>query len=64
MNPLVLVPPTLGYPLILFLAKQETSMGCMLGQVAEPDQKERAIYYLTKNFISCEVNYITIEKTC
>ena len=37
LNPLILVPPMLGYPLILYLAVQETSMGCMLGQLAEPD---------------------------
>ena len=43
LNPPVLVPLTLGYPLILYLAIQETSMGYMLGQVAEPNQKERAI---------------------
>ena len=39
-------------------------MGCMLGELAKPDQKERVIYYLSKKFTSCEVNYITIEKTC
>ena len=39
-------------------------MGCMLGQSAEPDQKERVIYYLSKKFTSCEINYIVIEKTC
>ena len=31
LNPLILVPPTLGHPLILYLAVQEASMGCMLG---------------------------------
>ena len=39
-------------------------MGCMIGQLAEPDQKERAIYYLSKKFTPCEINYIAIEKTC
>ena len=52
------------YPLILYLAVQETSMGCMLGQLAEPDRKERAIYYLSKKFTNCEINYIAIKKTC
>ena len=47
LNPPILVPPTPGYPLILYLAVQETSMGYMLGQVFEPDQRERAIYYLS-----------------
>ena len=31
LNPHVLVPLTPRYPLILYLAVQETSMGCMLG---------------------------------
>ena len=35
----------------------------MLGQLNEPDQKEKAIYYLSKKFTSCEINYIDIEKT-
>ena len=60
----VLVPSTSGYPLILYLAVQETSMCCMLSQSAEPDQKERGVYYLSKKFTSCEINYIAIEKTC
>ena len=37
LNPPVLVPPTPGYPLILYLVVQETFMGYMLGQVVEPD---------------------------
>ena len=36
----------------------------MLGQLNEPDQKEKVIYYLSKKFTNCEINYITIEKTC
>ena len=36
----------------------------MLGQLIEPDQKEKTIYYLSKKFTSCEINYIAIEKTC
>jgi len=55
---------TLGYPLTLYLAVQETTIGYMLGQSAEPDHKEREIYYLSKKFTSCEINYIAIEKTC
>ena len=39
-------------------------MGCMLGQLTEPDQKENTIYCLSKKFTSYEINYITIEKTC
>ena len=39
LNHPVLVPSTPGYPLILYLVVQETSVGCMLGQSAESDQK-------------------------
>ena len=63
LNPLILVPSTLGHLLILYLAMQEASMGCMLVQLIEPDQKEKVIYYLSKKFTSCEINYIAIEKT-
>ena len=64
LKPPILVPPMLGYPLILYLAVQDNSMGCMLGQLNELDQKEKAIYYLSKKFTNCEINYFTIEKTC
>jgi len=64
LNPPILIPLTPGHSLILYLAMQEASMGCMLGQLNEPNQKEKVIYYLSKKFTSCEINYITIEKTC
>ena len=64
LNPPILVPSTPGNSLILYLEVQETSMGCMLGQLNETDQKEKAVYYLSKKFTSCEINYITNEKTC
>ena len=37
LNPPILIPPTPRYSLILYLAVQKTSIGCMLGQVAKPD---------------------------
>ena len=64
LSPPILVPLMLGYLLILYLVVQKTPMGCMLGQVAEPDQKEKVIYYLSKKFTSYEINYIAIEKMC
>ena len=39
-------------------------MGCMLGQLNESDQKEKAIYYLIMKFTSYEINYIAIKKAC
>ena len=53
-----------GHLLILYLAVQETSIGCMLGQLMNPIKRKKAIYYLSKKFTSCEINYIAIEKTC
>jgi len=60
----ILVPLTPDHPLILYIAVQEAPMGYMLSQLNELDQKEKVIYYLSKKFTSCEINYITIEKTC
>ena len=39
-------------------------MGFMLGQLTKPDKKEKAIYYLSKKFTSCEINYVAIERMC
>ncbi|XP_006574063.1 uncharacterized protein LOC114414954 [Glycine soja] len=39
-------------------------MGCVLGQHDESGKRERAIYYLSKKFIACEMNYSLLERTC
>uniref|UniRef100_A0A2N9HCS7 Uncharacterized protein n=1 Tax=Fagus sylvatica TaxID=28930 RepID=A0A2N9HCS7_FAGSY len=64
LNPPILVPPTPGRPLILYLTVQEASMGCMLGQQDETGKKEQAIYYLSKKFTESETRYLLVEKTC
>jgi len=64
MNPPVLVPPVPGRPLILYMTVLDESMGCMLGQLGESGKRERAIYYLSKKFTTCEMNYILLERTC
>uniref|UniRef100_A0A2N9IKL0 Uncharacterized protein n=1 Tax=Fagus sylvatica TaxID=28930 RepID=A0A2N9IKL0_FAGSY len=64
LNPPILVPPTPGRPLILYLTVQEASMGCMLGQQDETGKKEQAIYYLSKKFTEPETRYLLVEKTC
>ena len=64
MNPPLLVPPTPGRPLILYLTVLHGSMGAMLGQHDDTGRKEQAIYYLSKKFNDCESRYIAIEKTC
>ena len=54
LSPPILVPPTPGRPLILYLTVQEAFMGCMLGQQDETRKKEHAIYYLSKKFTEPE----------
>uniref|UniRef100_A0A2N9HFP0 Uncharacterized protein n=1 Tax=Fagus sylvatica TaxID=28930 RepID=A0A2N9HFP0_FAGSY len=58
LNPPILVPPTPGCPLILYLTVQEASMGCMLGQQDETGRKEQAIYYLSKKFTEPETSLL------
>nr|KYP59537.1 hypothetical protein KK1_014973 [Cajanus cajan] len=60
----MLMPPIEGKPLILYLMILEDSMGCMLGQLNETSNQERAIYYLSKKFTDYDARYSPLEKTC
>ena len=64
LNPPILVPPTPGRPLLMYLSVMEASMSCVLGQHDETGRKERAIYYLSKKFTDYETRYTVLEKTC
>jgi len=64
MNPPVLMPPVPGRPLILYMTILEESMGCMLGQHDESGKRERVVYYLSKKFTTCEMNYSLLERIC
>ena len=64
MNPYVLMPPVPERPLILYMMILDESMGCMLGQHDESGKRERAVYYLSKKFTACEMNYSLLERTC
>jgi hypothetical protein len=64
LNPPILVPPTPGRPLRMYLSVMEVSMSCVLGQHDETGRKERAIYYLSKKFTDYETRYTVLEKTC
>jgi len=64
MNPLVLMPSVPGRPLILYMTILDESMGCMLGQHDESEKREHAVYYLSKKFTACEMNYSLLERTC
>ena len=63
MNPPVLMPPVLGRPLILYMIVLDEPMGCMLGQHDESGKRERVVYYLSKMFTACEMNYSLVERT-
>ena len=62
-EPLILMPPTKGRPLIMYLTVLDNSMGCVLGQHDESGRKEHAIYYLRKKFTDRETRYTLLEKT-
>ncbi|KAG9458357.1 hypothetical protein H6P81_002865 [Aristolochia fimbriata] len=63
MKPPVLMAPTSGKPLLLYIAAQEKSLGALLAQ--NDDQgKERPLYFLSRTMVGAELNYSPIEKTC
>ncbi|KAL5165130.1 Gypsy retrotransposon integrase-like protein 1 [Glycine soja] len=59
-NPPVLMPPVTGRPLFLYMTVLDESMGCH----DDSGKKEQAIYYLSKKFTACEMNYSMLERTC
>ena len=63
LSPPVLVPPTPGRPLLLYLSVSDIALGCMLAQL-DDSGKKRAIYYLSKRMLEYECKYITIERLC
>ena len=42
----------------------DESMGNVLGQHDESGKKERPVYYLSKKFTTCEMNYSLLKRTC
>ena len=63
-EPLILMPPVEGRPLIMYLTVSKNSMVCVLGKHDESGRKEHAIYYLRKKHTDCETRYSLFEKTC
>ena len=63
LSPPVLVPPTPGRPLLLYLSVLDITLGCMLAQL-DDSGKERAIYYLSKRMMEYECKYLMIERLC
>ncbi|KAL0374253.1 UNVERIFIED_CONTAM: Transposon Tf2-12 polyprotein [Sesamum radiatum] len=63
LNPPVLGAPTLGKPLILYIAAQERSIGALMAQENE-EGKEKALYYLSRTLTENELKYSPVEKVC
>ena len=62
-NPPILGAPMAWKPLILYIATQECSLGALIAQENE-ENKESALYYLSRTLTGPKVNYSLIEKTC
>ena len=60
LSPLVLVSPTPGRPLLLYLSVSNIVLRCILAQL-DDSGKERAIYYLSKRILDYEIRYVMIE---
>nr|CAN68299.1 hypothetical protein VITISV_009905 [Vitis vinifera] len=63
LSPLVLVSPTPGRPLLLYLSVSNIVLRCILAQL-DDSGKERAIYYLSKRMLDYETIYVMIERFC
>lgn len=63
-EPIILIPPVPGRPLIMYFTVLEGSIGCVLDQQDETGRKEHDIYYPSKKFTDCESRYSMLEKTC
>ena len=60
LSPPILVPTTLGHPLLLYFSVSDIALGCMLALLDDLGKK-RAIYYLSKMMIDYETRYVMIE---
>ncbi|KAL6342892.1 hypothetical protein AAG906_016911 [Vitis piasezkii] len=63
LSPSVLVPPTSGHPLLLYLSILDMTLGCMLARL-DDSGKKRVIYYLSKRILEYEMRYVMIERLC
>ena len=63
LSPFVLLLPTLGCPLLLYLLISDMVLGCMLAQF-DDSGNERAIYYMSKRMLEYEMKYVMIEHLC
>ncbi|KAH9310050.1 hypothetical protein KI387_037961, partial [Taxus chinensis] len=52
-NPPVLMPPTPGEPLLLYISATQYAIGALLTQY-DLSHKEKAVYYLSRTLIAYE----------
>ena len=58
---LILVPPVLEKPLLLYLTTTNTTMEALLAQFLEKTRKENAIYYISKKMLPYEEKYSSLK---
>ena len=63
LSPFVLLLPTLGCPLLLYLLISDMVLGCMLAQL-DDSGNERVVYYMSKRMLEYEMKYVMIEHLC
>ena len=61
-NPPVLVPPQKHKPFKLYLSADEGAIGSAL--IQEFEEKERAIYFVSRRLLDAETRYFPVERLC
>lgn len=57
------MPPRSRKPLLLYISTTNSSLGALLAQYYDQG-KERAMYYINRRLVGCELNYTPIERAC
>ena len=57
------MPPIAGKPLILYISTIYMALGALLAQ-EDQNNKEHAIYYISRTLVSYKAKYPVIEKAC
>jgi len=63
MNPPILMPLIQGQPLILYISATPTALGALLAQ-QDYENKERAVYYISRTLVGYELQYSQVERSC
>ena len=60
-NPPILMPPIAGKPLILYIFVTDIVLGALLAQ-EDQNNKEQAIYYISRTLVSYEKNTLSLKR--